>query len=78
MKTSEHIFEKIREKIHSEEFRLKHRISEKAFIRNCVLNFSFLLLFILNQLKKSNVAEIDASISFLILNLGIDTRYTYR
>lgn len=65
MKTSELIFAKIRKKIHSEEFKLKHRLSEKAFIRNCVLNFTFLIIFILNQLKKSNSAEIDSSNSFL-------------
>ena len=65
MKTSEQIFAKIREKILSEEFKLRHRLSEKAFIRNCVLNFKFLLTFILNQLKKSNAAEIDTSNNFL-------------
>lgn len=65
MKTSEQIFAKIQEKIHSEEFKLKHRLSEKAFIRNCVLNFTFLLSFILNQLKKSNAAEIDTTNNFL-------------
>ncbi len=65
MKTSEHIFAKIRDRIHSEEFKNKHRLSENAFIRNCILNFSFLVLFILNQLKKSNAAEIDATNTFL-------------
>ncbi|MBA3237934.1 MAG: transposase, partial [Parachlamydiaceae bacterium] len=65
MKKSEHIFAKIQKKIHSEDFRLKHRLSEKAFIRNCVLTFTFLLTFILNQLKKSNAAAIDESRGFL-------------
>lgn len=65
MKTSEQIFAKIRERIHSEEFKQKHRLSEKAFIRNCVLTFTFLLTFILNQLKKSNAASIDDTRVFL-------------
>lgn len=65
MKTSEQIFEKIQEKIHSREFKHKHRLSEKAFIRKCVLTFTFLVTFILNQLKKSNAAEIDSSNTFL-------------
>lgn len=61
MKTSERIFSKIRELIHSEDFKLKYRLSEKAFIRNRLLSFSFLVIFILNRLKKSNAAEIDSS-----------------
>lgn len=64
MKISEKIFAKIREVIHSEEFKLKHKLSEKAFIRNCILNFNFLLIFILNQLKNSTAFEIASSNCF--------------
>lgn len=65
MKTSENIFAKLQDLIHSEKFKDKHRISKKAFTRNCILTFSFLFLFILNQIKKSNAAEIDSSNTFL-------------
>lgn len=65
MKTSEIIFTKLQNRIHSEEFKNTHRLSKTAFIRNCVLSFTFLFLFILNQLKKSNAAEIDSSNTFL-------------
>jgi hypothetical protein len=65
MKTSERIFSKIRELIHSEDFKFKHRLSEKAFLRKCILSLPFLIIFILNQLKKSNASEIDSSNTFL-------------
>lgn len=65
MKKSECIFALLRDRIYSEEFKNKHKISEKAFIRNCILNFQFIVLFILNQIKKSNAAEIDSSNTFL-------------
>lgn len=65
MKTSERIFSKLRELIHSEEFKLKHRLSEKSFVRKCILSFSFLVIFILNQLKNSNASEIIFSNSYL-------------
>jgi hypothetical protein len=68
MKTSATIFTKIREKIGSEEFKLKHRLSKKAFTRKCLLDFKFLVIFILNQLKKSNASEIDSTNQFLNLN----------
>lgn len=65
MKTSERIFSKIRELIHSKDFKLKHRLTEKAFLRKCILSFPFLVTFIINRLKKSNAAEIDSSNTFL-------------
>lgn len=65
MKTSENIFAKLQNRIHSERFKNTHRLSKKAFTRNCVLTFPFLFLFIFNLIKKSNSAEIDSSNTFL-------------
>jgi len=65
LKISELIFDNLRECIYSEEFKYRYRLSQKAFTRKSVLNFSFLIIFILNLLKKSNAAEIDSSNTYL-------------
>lgn len=65
MKTSARIFSKIQARIHSEEFKKKYRLSQKAFIRKCALSFSFLVVFIINQIKRSNASEINQTVYFL-------------
>ena len=61
------IFEQIRNRLHSEEFKLKYSLAENNFVRKCVLTFSVTILFILNGLKKTTTLEIAEFCSLLKL-----------
>src|ERR1700684_243733 len=67
MKKVSEIFKKIKEQFHSDEFKIKHRLSESNFSRNCILNFKNTLLMIINLIKKSVSQELDDFCEFLKL-----------
>ncbi|MFC1975660.1 IS4 family transposase [Chloroflexota bacterium] len=49
----------IRQLIGSDEFKQRHRISEKAFSRRRILTFDLLILFLLNMVKHATQDELD-------------------
>ena len=69
-KTAVFIFKKIQTQLFSEELKHEYKVSEKHFTRNRKQNFPFILLFMLNFLRKSLKMEIDNFISFLKPNIG--------
>jgi|GEM_PF-5935669 len=62
MKISELIFDNLQECIYSEEFKSRYRLSQKAFTMKSFLNFSFLIIFILNLLKKTMLLKLTQAI----------------
>ena len=53
------IYEELNNTINSLSFMDKYRLSKTAFIRNRVLNFPTLILYLLNLRKHSNQTELD-------------------
>lgn len=58
-KTIETIYEELNNTINSLSFMDKFRLSKTAFIRNRILNFPTLILYLLNLRKHSNQVELD-------------------
>ena len=54
-----HIIQPLRDTINSSEFIDRHKTSEVAFTRNRVLNFSVIMMFMMNMIKGALQRELD-------------------
>lgn len=59
-KKTHRILEKIREHLMSKNFKNSFRVSNRDFIRNSLISFPILIIFILNYIRKSLQAELNA------------------
>jgi Transposase DDE domain len=61
MKKKTHdILEKLRGLIQNEDFKKAHSVKQQDFSRNCLINFEFLVIFILNLIRRSLQSELNS------------------
>ena len=63
------ILEKIRTLILSEKFKTAHRLTDRDFIRNCLVTFPILIMSILNLMRKSLQAELNDFVKIIDMTI---------